>query len=131
MKEAIIGLIGVAIGGIIGVISTYIQQYYAHIHWRKEAKLKYLKNEKMRLETQYGKILSVFPDAMVKERFPVDMISKVLISIPTEIMDVFFSVMAEKVDNKKVDWAPLCKQISDAMRKSLKNIDEEITKLLS
>ena len=54
MSEA---LIGVIIGGAIASISPIVQLYFGHLHWKRDAKLAYLKEERQQFEKDANETL--------------------------------------------------------------------------
>lgn len=119
MKEAIIGLIGVAVGGTIGMISTYIQQYYAHKHWKTEARLTYLKNERQRCQEGYTRMLSLMEKAPLSQ----EAFALFLFTAPPEFDDQILRL--ENAD-PKTKIARLHILIQDHIRK----LDDEIKNTL-
>ena len=123
-------LIGVIVGGIIASIVPIINLWLGHKRWKSEASLEYLKSERRNKEELYSEILRKLADSMANNKYPIPMISDIMIFTPRAISDRFYSWMDEKnKDASKAREALL--EISVEMKRSLAEIDEQIKQLIT
>jgi len=121
MTEAIIGLIGVVIGGIIVTVSTWIQQRLAYKRWKTEAQIAYLKSEYQRCQEAYTRILTLMGGNafLTAEAFAL-----LFLNTPPEFYDKVLALQKGDPETKGDTLRKL-------MQQHLQNLDEEIRNLLS
>ena len=122
-------LIGVIIGGLIASIAPITTLIIDHKRWKKEAQLEYLKSERKRLSDNFEKTLGQFAKAVAENSYPSDMTSEITIMMPKEVSDKFSEFIGDK---NKTEYKSKCAylDLSVAMKKTLKEIDEKIAKLV-
>ncbi len=130
MQEAIIGLIGVAFGGIIGVASTIIQQRFAHSRWEREIKLEYLKDKQKRLQEAWKQAMVKFSQKISSGTLPEDVVIEITMLAPEPVHEAFIKALKDIKDGK-CDWPQAQGELIAVMGMTLNNIDNEILKLLS
>lgn len=130
MTAGIFGLVGAFIGGIIGIVLTIVQQHYAESRWKKETKLKYLRDERTRLAEQYQQVGVTWRKSAQESDFPDEVVSLIAISLPSEIAKAFNLAISE-LKSDRTKWATITGTFAKPMRESLEAIDEEIKELLS
>jgi hypothetical protein len=121
MTEAIIGLIGVAIGGIIGVVSTCLQQRFAYKRWKSEAQIAYLKSERQRCQEAYNRIITLMggETSLTAEAFAL-----LTLNTPPEFDDKISTLQKEDSETNG-------QKLVELMQQHLHNLDEETKSLLS
>jgi gas vesicle protein len=123
-------LIGVLIGGAIGSVAPVATLLFNHLHWKREAKLTHLKQERQRLEELCEKNLKRFAIAMDENLYPTDMTTDMAVSMPKEIFDVYDKYMLKRdqsVQAKKSAYL----DVALAMKKALAEVDGRINEIAS
>ncbi len=125
MSEAIIGLIGVIIGGLIVTVAQFITHFLNYRKWKKEIKIQHLRLRRDKLEQVFNKAKKEILDGMTKNSYDIDMISDLQFYFPKEVFQSFEKIITGKEErefNKKMLFFLIIKE----MKKSLAKIDEEI-----
>lgn len=124
---AMIGFIGVIIGGIIASFTTLISLLLDYKSREKERKIKNLRLRKEGLEKKFTEARNRLNDDMKKDSYSSDMIANFEIIFPEKIWQAFKDMMTDKdkTEKKKVKHFYL---IMKAMKESLKIIDDKIEK---
>lgn len=90
----------------------------------------HLKSERDRAETMYEKILSQFGEGMVKNSYPSNMTSDLVVFCPPEIVEVFKVFMREK-DKTEEKCKSVYFELAAAMKRDIRARDAEIREILS
>jgi len=125
MTEAIIGLTGVIIGGIIGTIGQIILLCFDRKKWRKEATIKHLKTKKEQLEEKYKGYMEKLYKGMEKNSYNSEMVFDFKITFPKNVSDAFENMMRDKDKSFETKKTHSFLIISE-MKKSLSEIDQQI-----
>ena len=129
MTEAIIGLIGVVIGGVIGIVGQIIVAHFANKIWKKEKRIENLRIKRDKLEAKYNKCASDLFESLKTDLYDMDSSLDVIHSFSTNIYDAFFKVIANKKVGKPADDLKLnIGEFIAETKKSLNEIDTEIQK---
>lgn len=118
-------LLGVIVGGLLSGIATWITLALQHRKWRTEFRVSHLRAKRDRLEATCERVLDQLGNAMMKNSFPSKMMSDIDFLLPEDVSKIFDELMADK---EKDDLAKkgYYYRIARAMKKSLKDLDEEI-----
>jgi hypothetical protein len=123
-------LIGVIIGGIIASVTPIITLFINNWRWRYEKKLERLKEERQRLEKKFEEILGKIVKGMTEDKFPIEMVSEMMVLMPKDVFDKFENWIKE--EDKTPEKAKfLIMEISVAMKKHLAWIDNQIEDLVT
>jgi hypothetical protein len=132
MAEAIFGLVGVAIGGILGLVGIYLQQRSMHRRWKIERQVTYLQNER----EQCGKVF----DAAISHVLPlipgmdskcVDLYKLLLFRAPQGVMEECARLSGtDEIETPEEGFAWVLR-ISKTMSEHLVELDRQILDLLS
>lgn len=126
MSEA---LIGVLVGGIIASIAPIAQLIYNHFHWKRETKLAYLKEERLRLERKNNEVLEMVNNALLNEMVSNKLACELLVHLPKSVVNLYQGYISR---NDKSDKAKneLFFDITIELGKTVADVDEQIKKLL-
>jgi gas vesicle protein len=129
MKEAIIGLIGVFMGGAIGVAGQILLANFDSKKWKKEKKIEQLRIQKDNLEKKYDKFIPELHKGIAENNYGAGMLSDIMYTFPKNVEDKFDEFIQLKLkiknnDDIKVRTSIL--RIHSAMKKSLNEIEEKI-----
>jgi len=127
MKDAIIGLAGVIIGGIIGTMGQIILSRFDYKKWKKEKTIKQLENKKEELKKEYEKYEQELIEGIGKDVLDSGMIFSFQFLFPKNVSKAFEKMMNEKNRTPKIRTFHLW-NIQSEMKKSLTKIDEKIEK---
>jgi hypothetical protein len=122
MSEA---LIGVVIGGLLSGLGTWITVAVQHKRWSTELRANRLQAKREKLEEASTRILDELPGAMAERSYPSKMTSEIDILFPENVTRAFNAMMSEQ-DKSQLKMKHHYYAIALAMRKSLRDIDEEI-----
>lgn len=122
-------LFGVLIGGLIGWVAPLLTLRYGERRWRFETKLAHLKAERERFEKLYDEALKLFGEGAAINSYSTPMIADFLVLFPKEIGDIFEKHMGHKEKTDESIRGTVF-ELAGAMKKDLRDRDEEIRKLL-
>lgn len=122
---------GVIIGGIIGNVTGIVTLIISHYKWKREFKLSYLKDERMRLEKLYNEIYDPITSTVYSNIITPEIRGKLLISLPNEVSKKIIEYLDQSYNADKVGKRELATAIGTAMRESLNDVEYEIKKLVS
>lgn len=125
-------LIGVIVGALIASIGPLLTISYNYKRWQGEQQTQRLKEKRGNLEKLFAKILTQFKQgaAMVEPNFDTEFCCNVDFLLPDNVSKV---VKTHLTDDPK-PWEEIeenCYDILVCMKAELKNIDDEIDKILS
>lgn len=133
MKEAIIGLIGVFIGGAIGVVGQFMSYNFENKKWKKEKNVEQLRIQKENLEKKYEKYILKLHEGVEKNSYDTEMISDIMYTFPENVYESFKKLnkemLEEKKDQRKIKFSVF--NVIGEMKKSLKEIDSKIKEEIS
>lgn len=122
-------LIGVVIGGLIGSVTPIAQLFYSHWHWKREARLLYLKEQRKDFEGRIEIVLAELSKNLSQNSVSSKLGSELIVMMPEDALKLFDNYVCARdwTDEKK---RALHLNISIALKKSLAEIDNEIRSLL-
>ena len=123
-------LIGVIIGGLIGSIAPLSTLMLGHHRWKREAKLEYLKSERVRLESMFERTLEQFADGTKTNSYSSNMGSDIMVLMPSEVSERYFDFMKDK-DKTELKCKHAYMDLAVEMKKVLLSLDTEIRKVVS
>ena len=130
MKEAIIGLIGVVTGGLIGFTGQLIASIDNSKRWKKEKEIEHLIIKRDGLEIKYDKCIAGFIEGLETNSYPPDVVLSVVNLLPKNLSDAYIKIHKEKPDNTENRLINILK-LDYEMKKSLYEIDDEIKKVIN
>ncbi len=123
-------LLGVIIGGLIGSIIPLATLLLGHYRWKREAKLEYLKSERVRQEAMFEKNIKQLADCMANDSYSSDVISDFMILMPERVSEEFVNFMHDP-DKTEAKCRRAYGQVKAAMTFALAAIDTDIMELVS
>ncbi|MDP1646280.1 MAG: hypothetical protein Q8L71_12420 [Thiobacillus sp.] len=123
-------LIGVIIGGLIGSIGPLSTLILGHHRWKREAKLEYLKSERIRLEGLFERTLKQFAEGIEENSYSSNMASDIMVLMPSEVSEKYLDFMADK-DKTDLKCKHAYLDLALAMKKILSSLDTEIRNVVS
>jgi len=123
-------LIGVIIGGVIGSIAPFSTLVLGHYRWKREAKLEYLKAERIRLEGLFEKTLAKLAEGMKKGSYSSDMTSDIVVLMPKEVSEKYWEFITDK-DKTELKQKHAYMDLAVEMKKALASLDSDIRKVVS
>lgn len=128
MREAIIGLAGVIIGGIIGLVGQFILARFDNKKWKKEKIIENLRIKRENLEKRYSKCIPELYKSIEKETFSAEMTFEIIHTFPKNVAESFRKFSYGNLNNqeKKKEAQKSVWDIIYEMKKSLSEIDEQI-----
>ena len=116
-------IIGVLIGGGIGLVMPIISLCINQRQLRRERIIHHLKEKKGVLKDEFSEAKELLLEAMEKNNYSIDMVSKIRILFPKKVLDAYNKLIEEK-DKRKYKFHYL--NILDAMHEELLEIDRKI-----
>lgn len=128
MYEAIIGLIGVVIGAIIGIVNQYIFAYFDVKKWKKDKIIENLRIKRSDLSEKYDKCIPELYKSMKEGLFNAEMTFEIIHTFPENVVESFREFEFGNLDNKeKIEKAQKSAwNMIREMKRSLSEIDEQI-----
>jgi Na+-transporting NADH:ubiquinone oxidoreductase subunit NqrF len=123
-------LLGVLIGGLIGSAVPLSTLIFNHLHWKQEAKLTHLTNERSRLEQLFEKNLERLGEAMANNSYSSVMSAEIAMLMPKRI-SVLYNNFMDDSDHSEKNCKIVYLEIALAMNKSLAETDRKIAALVS
>lgn len=125
MKEVIIGLAGVIIGGVIGIMGQFAILCFDIKKWKKGEKIKYLKAKKEELEKKYEECMKKIYEGFEKDTYNSEMVFDFEIIFPKNVSNAFNNLMKDKDKSYEAKKRHSFSIIAE-MKKSLSEIDQQI-----
>lgn len=126
MSEA---LIGVVIGGVLSGLGAWIAIVIQHQRWVIEKRIKRLNEKRERLEMAYERTLIELSDCMKTDVYSAHMSSNIDFLFPEVVFEAFDKFVEDEdksEKNKRVHYF----NITYAMKRSLKNIEDQIDEII-
>ncbi len=124
MREAIIGLIGVVVGGLIGIVGQFFINFFDNKRWEKEKRIEHLRIKRSDLELKYEKCINSLYESLESNTYNADSVFDALIFFPENVREAYMAVPgndSEITTRKKAVW-----NVSAEMKKSLVKINDQI-----
>mgnify|MGYP001134588964 CR=1 FL=1 len=129
MSDAIIGVI---IGGIIASLGTWVSLWMQSKKWSIEQKVKLLTDKRYRIENLSRETLKKLRSGMIDNSYSSDMMSDIDFLFPAAVKSAFDDFMDAKADSpEEVKDNHAFYTIAREMKRSVKDIDDEIERLLN
>jgi hypothetical protein len=125
MEEAVVGLIGVVVGGIIAIIGQIFLANFNYKKWQKETSIEILKDRRRDLEEKYALYIGKLSRGLKEERFDTEMVFEFEYLFPKNVYDAFHKMMDEEQRDSETKQTHFFIIVA-AMKKSLADIDQEI-----
>ncbi len=125
MIEAIIGLAGVVIGGIIGVSAQVFAVNIENKRWKKERVIEELKFKRNDLDKKYNEDIVKIENSLTDETVDVDVGTNVKILFPKNVLEAWHKLLDTKGKDKLTKQYAYFDLVFE-MKKSLSEIDNEI-----
>ena len=96
-------LIGVVIGGALASVSPIAQLIFNHLHWKRDAKLAYLKEERLEFETNAYEVLALLAEHLTGGLISAPLHCKLFVMMPKSASDLFMNYLesSDRSDNAK------------------------------
>jgi hypothetical protein len=121
---------GVVVGGIVGSVTPLVTLFFGDRKWKREAKLAYLKSERLRLEAFYERTYGELGESIAVGTFPLRVIADMYIMMPPEVTKLYDEFMHTK-ERSDLDRQSALLEIATEMRKDLAARDTAILKMFS
>lgn len=125
MEGAIIGLVGVVIGGIIGIIGQFTILCFDIKKWKRGEKIKYLKTKKEKLEKKYEDCMKKLYEGIKTGVYNSEMVFDFEITFPKNVSNAFNNMMKDKDKSYEAKKRHSFSIIAE-MKMSLSEIDKQI-----
>ena len=131
MKETIMTLIGVLIGGIISIMGQFLVNHFNYKKWQKDRLIEELKSKKENLNQEYRKIKNKLIKGVRDNNYDIDMLTTIVFLFPKNIQDAFNEMVKDKnetLDNRRIHLYKIMSEIKQYFVEIDKKIEEEIKK---
>ncbi len=125
MQEALFGLVGVVLGGMIGIVGQLVSIHLENKKWKKEKLIEDLRIKKHNLENKYAEALPEVRKSLDAEYINAEVALDMIHYFPENVQDAFRTLMNPLEHNTGTKRSNYFKLISE-VKKSLNNIDAEI-----
>lgn len=124
-------LIGVIVGGLLASIVPVVSLIQQNRQWKKEKRLAYLQQERIKLSDVYVRSFKKFIEEMSTKKVSLDLLSEILFILPEDIRREFLITDSAQKNVSNERKAELLTLLINVMNKSLEDIDQKIEALLN
>ncbi len=123
-------LIGVIVGGLIASISPIAQLIYNHYHWKRETRIAYLKEERVRLEQRKDQVIEMVIESLDRNTISSNFAAELEVHMPRPAAKLYQEYL-DNEDTSEKTKKELIFSITIEMSQAIADIDEQIKNLLS
>jgi len=129
MSEAIVGLIGVLLGGLISALIQYGSNSSDYRKWKVDKKIELLKEKKINLKNEFKESRKLFEIGLEQDTISIDMATDMYYIFPNNVSKAF-KIFIDDDDKSESSKKKHYYKITKQMKIALSKIDEDIEKLL-
>lgn len=123
MKEAIIGFVGVVVGGSIGLLGTILVFILEHEKWKKEKTIENLRIRKTDLEKRFETCLNNMEKTFETSTWNADSVFDVMYLFPENVVRAYHEI---KITGTEKEKRESYYKLMGEMKKSISEIEREI-----